>query len=85
MPEVRAAEPVLWRATFTHRDHLTQGETCGSCHAGGEGEAAWSVETSRESGDLNFKGVASCQECHTRGRVSDACQKCHDYHPPARP
>jgi len=85
MPEARPAEPVLWRATFTHRDHLTQGETCASCHSGGEGKATWSVETSRDSGDLNFKGVDSCRECHTRGRVSDDCQKCHEYHPPAKP
>jgi hypothetical protein len=82
---VRAAEPVLWRATFTHRDHLTQGETCASCHSGGEGDAAWSVETSDEAADLNFKGVDSCRECHDSGRVSDACQKCHNYHPPSKP
>jgi hypothetical protein len=85
MTAVAAAEPVLWRATFTHRDHLTQGESCASCHAGGEGEGAWSIETSGDSSELNFRGVASCRECHRSGRAADDCQKCHDYHPPATP
>jgi len=82
---VAAAEPALWRATFTHRAHLTQGESCASCHRGERAGTAWSIETSADATELNFKGVASCRECHRSGKTSSDCQKCHNYHPPARP
>ncbi len=57
MTPVAAAEPVLWRARFAHRDHLTQGEPCTSCHSGERGGQSWSIETSELSPELNFKGV----------------------------
>jgi hypothetical protein len=83
--EASAAESVLWRARFTHRDHLTQGEVCTSCHADADAPEPWSIETSDESSELNFKGVDSCRECHRPGQADDRCQKCHDYHPPSVP
>jgi hypothetical protein len=85
MADASAADAVLWRARFTHRDHLTQGEVCTHCHADGNAPEPWSIETSGESSELNFKGVNSCRECHRPGQADDGCQKCHDYHPPAVP
>ena len=84
MKPVAAAEPVLWRARFAHRDHLTQGEACTNCHSGERDGQTWSIETSDLAPELNFKGVASCQECHRSGQIADSCQTCHDYHPPDR-
>ena len=84
MAKVSAAKPALWRATFTHKDHLTKGEACASCHVGGEG-GSQPVAKSAQSSDLWFKGVKSCRECHRRGQASEACQHCHDYHPRAAP
>jgi predicted CXXCH cytochrome family protein len=83
--KVSVAKPVLWRATFTHKEHLTKGETCGSCHSGTRAGKQWSVETSGQSADLNFKGVDSCRECHRPGQAGQDCQKCHNYHPPVVP
>jgi hypothetical protein len=67
---------VLVRSTFAHSPHLKQAE-CARCHAG--------VELSKKSSDLNFKGVASCRECHTRGETREDCAFCHTYHPPVAP
>lgn len=81
-PEVRAAEPVLRRATFTHRAHLTRGEACASCHSAPAGsKPAWSIETSGFSEDLSFRGVESCRACHGGGGAGQACLECHRYHP----
>ena len=73
---VSAARPVLVRATFVHAPHLLQAD-CSRCHAG--------VEKSKLSSDLNFKGIASCRECHGYGRARQECQSCHRYHPPVAP
>ena len=73
---VAPARPVLVRSTFVHGPHLLQAE-CSRCHAG--------VELSKKSSDLNFKGVASCQECHAPGRTREDCASCHKYHPPVSP
>jgi hypothetical protein len=70
------AQRVLVRSTFVHGPHLLQAE-CSRCHAG--------VEASKKSSDLNFEGVASCQECHQPSRVKDDCGSCHKYHPPVAP
>jgi hypothetical protein len=67
---------VLVRSTFAHAPHLKQAE-CGSCHAG--------VEKSKKSIDLNFAGVASCQQCHTGSKSRDDCSSCHTYHAPVAP
>jgi hypothetical protein len=67
---------VLVRSTFAHDPHLKQAE-CARCHAG--------VEASKLSADLNFKGVASCQECHAPRATRDNCATCHRYHPPVAP
>jgi hypothetical protein len=67
---------VLVRSTFAHGPHLKQAD-CARCHAG--------VEQSKKSSDLNFKGVASCRECHTRGETREDCAYCHRYHPPVAP
>jgi hypothetical protein len=85
MASVRAADPVLRRARFVHRQHLTKGEVCASCHTGGAGAKAWSIETSGASEELNFKGIDSCRECHRPKGASDACLECHRYHPEALP
>jgi len=73
---VAPAGRVLVRSTFAHDPHLKQAE-CARCHAG--------VEKSKLSSDLNFKGVASCQECHAPRATSDTCVTCHRYHPPVAP
>ena len=85
MAPVHAAESVLWRARFTHRDHLTQGGTCRSCHTSQTAQPPWSIETSDDATEINFRGIDSCRECHRPGRASAGCQTCHDYHPPAQP
>lgn len=85
LPPVKAAKSVLWRATFQHREHLVKGETCASCHSGGQDASKWSVETSDKSSDLDFEGVARCRECHRSGEASTDCQECHHYHPPTVP
>jgi hypothetical protein len=76
LPRVSAARPVLVRSTFVHAPHLLQAD-CSRCHAG--------VEKSKLSSDLNFKGIASCRECHGFGRARQDCQSCHRYHPPVTP
>lgn len=78
---VKAAQPVLWRATFQHRPHLTRGESCGSCHSGSTAGKAWSIETSAASEDLSLRGIESCRECHRPRGARDACLECHRYHP----
>jgi hypothetical protein len=76
LARVSAARPVLVRSTFVHAPHLLQAD-CSRCHAG--------VEKSKLSKDLNFKGIASCRECHGSGRAKQDCQSCHRYHPPVAP
>jgi predicted CXXCH cytochrome family protein len=73
---VRAARPVLVRSQFVHQPHLLQAD-CVRCHAG--------IEASKVSSDLNFRGVQSCQECHTTRAARQDCLSCHRYHPPAVP
>jgi hypothetical protein len=73
---VRPAERVLVLSTFAHGPHLKQAE-CARCHEG--------IEKSKLSSDLNFKGVASCRECHARGATRADCATCHKYHPPVAP
>lgn len=80
---VAAARPVLWRAAFRHREHLTHGESCASCHAGTRAGSAFSVETSAQSSDLSLRGIDSCRECHRRGQATRDCRGCHDFHPRA--
>ncbi len=59
---VSVARPRLVRASFVHAPHLLQAD-CARCHAG--------VEQSKESADLNLKGIASCRDCH-RARAARA-------------
>jgi hypothetical protein len=73
---VRPAGRVLVRSTFAHGPHLKQAE-CARCHEG--------VEKSKLSADLNFKGVASCRECHASGQTRADCATCHKYHSPVAP
>jgi hypothetical protein len=73
---VRAANPVLVRATFVHAPHLLRTD-CAHCHAG--------VERSKRATELNFKGVETCQECHRPRSIRQDCQSCHRYHPRAMP
>jgi hypothetical protein len=75
LARVVAARPVLVRARFVHQPHLQVEGDCFRCHAG--------VDTSKLSKDLNFKGVASCRECHRGASVRQDCQTCHRYHPPS--
>lgn len=76
-----AARPVLWRATFRHREHLTHGESCASCHTGTRGARRYSIETSDQASDLSVQGVDGCRACHRAGGATRACQACHDFHP----
>ncbi len=76
LTRVAPARRVLVRSNFVHGPHLLQAE-CFRCHAG--------VERSKKSSDVNFKGVASCQECHAPGRTREDCASCHKYHPPVSP
>jgi len=91
------ARPVLTLAEFRHEAHLgaatpkagvlarmlgRQGPagtapsgSCESCHPG--------MKQSEEAQDLHLEGIASCRACHGVG-LSDKCQLCHRYHPPAR-
>lgn len=73
-----AARPVLVRARFEHQPHLlpVQGD-CYHCHG--------AIRQSKVSADLNFQGVQSCRECHKPRSVTQDCQTCHRYHPPAVP
>lgn len=78
MARPAAARPVLVRARFQHEPHLlpVQGD-CYHCHR--------AIRQSKVSADLNFGGVQSCRECHKPRSVSQDCQTCHLYHPPAVP
>ena len=78
MARPAAARPVLVRARFEHQPHLlpVQGD-CYHCHG--------AIQKSKVSADLNFGGVQSCRECHKPRSVSQDCQTCHRYHPPAVP
>jgi hypothetical protein len=77
LTRVRAAHPVMVRARFMHQPHLQVATDCNRCHAG--------IEASKVASDLNFKGVQSCQECHSAGSARQDCLSCHRYHPPAVP
>jgi hypothetical protein len=77
LDHVRAARPVMVRARFMHQPHLQVTADCNRCHAG--------IEASKLASDLNFKGVQSCQECHSAGSARQDCLSCHRYHPPAVP
>jgi hypothetical protein len=76
LAHVRPARPVLIHARFVHAPHLLQAD-CARCHAG--------IEKSQESSELNFKGIASCRECHRPRQVFTDCQSCHLYHSPVGP
>jgi hypothetical protein len=69
---VAAAEPVMPRAIFTHRPHVTQRD-CNACHA--------SAVRSDRSEDVNVPGLSNCQECHSPGQARADCAACHVYHP----
>jgi hypothetical protein len=91
------ARPVLTLAEFRHEAHLgaatpqagvlarmlgrggaagtAPSGSCESCHAG--------MKQSEEAQELHVEGIASCRACHGVG-LSDKCQLCHRYHPPAR-
>jgi cytochrome c3-like protein len=73
---VRAARPVLVRASYIHEPHLLQAD-CARCHAG--------IEASKVSKDLNFKGIQSCRECHKAFEARQDCRECHRFHPKAVP
>lgn len=75
---VVAARRVMTRANFVHEPHVlaVQGD-CLRCHP--------TIPASKLSKDINFKGLASCQECHGSGAVGSECLTCHRYHPPAVP
>lgn len=92
------ARPILTLAEFRHEPHLgastpragvlarmlgrgaaavdaAPSGSCESCHPG--------MKQSEEAQELHLKGIASCRACHGVG-LSDQCQLCHRYHPPAR-
>jgi hypothetical protein len=80
LARVRAAQPVLVRAKFIHQPHLLQAD-CARCHS--DPGKTWSIEKSGSSGDLNFRGIQSCQECHKSRAVRQDCLTCHTYHAPS--
>jgi hypothetical protein len=80
LARVRAAQPVLVRAKFIHQPHLLQAD-CVRCHS--DPDKSWSIEKSGSSGDLNFRGIQSCQECHRSRAVRQDCLTCHTYHAPS--
>jgi len=74
-PEIaKSAIPVKWmtHAKFEHRAH--QLVTCTACHA--------QAKTSNNTADVLLPGIATCQKCHSGGRVAaeTRCSECHDYH-----
>jgi predicted CXXCH cytochrome family protein len=74
-PEIpKSAIPVRWmtHAKFDHDAH--QLVTCTECH----GQA----RTSNNTADVLLPGIATCQKCHSGGRIAadSRCSECHDYH-----
>jgi hypothetical protein len=72
------AKPIRWRRVyeipsfvfFSHRTHLSAGNTCEDCH----GAVAQRETLSRET-DISMKG---CMTCHTIKKASNDCTTCHD-------
>ncbi len=74
-PEIpKSAIPVRWmtHAKFDHNAH--QLVTCTECHA--------QAKTSNYTADVLLPGIATCQRCHSGGRIAadSRCSECHDYH-----
>jgi hypothetical protein len=85
---LRYQEPLLAKSRFLHRPHLwlqatdfpdadARGGSCGSCHV--------SILRSNQAEPIHFTGVDSCRVCHNPGDVGQACQTCHNFHPPLKP
>jgi hypothetical protein len=55
---------------FSHRTHLTAGNTCADCH----GQVAQRAQLFRET-DISMGG---CMNCHREKKVSIDCNFCHD-------
>lgn len=55
---------------FSHRSHLTAGNTCAECH----GPVAEREQLHRE-GDISMGG---CMACHTKKKASNDCSFCHE-------
>jgi hypothetical protein len=92
---VGAAEPIMKRAIFKHRPHLSA-TSCVTCHGSaisGErvipeltvapGTPAAKTIGSTLAIDLNSPGVATCQTCHKSSGARQECGVCHIYHPPS--
>jgi hypothetical protein len=86
---VGAAEPVMSRAVFTHKPHLSA-TNCVTCHDGVINVArpvpdtpTASLRGSTLAMELNSPGVATCQKCHTSSGARQDCAACHIYHPPS--
>ena len=56
--------------SFSHRSHLTAGNTCADCH----GQVKERERLYRE-GDISMKG---CVNCHSAKNASTDCTYCHD-------
>lgn len=74
-PEIlKSSIPAQWmkHAKFDHRAH--QLVTCTECHA--------QAKTSNNTSDVLLPGIATCQKCHSGGRIAaeTRCSECHDYH-----
>src|SRR5579862_8733657 len=74
-PEIlKAAISVRWmtHAKFDHNAH--QLVACTECHA--------QARTSNKTADVLLPGIATCQRCHSGGRIAadTRCSECHDYH-----
>jgi hypothetical protein len=84
---VGAAEPVMKRAVFNHRPHLTA-TSCVTCHSSvisGE-RTVPAIPGAKTVGstlaiDLNSPGVGTCQTCHKSSGARQDCAVCHVYHP----
>jgi hypothetical protein len=55
---------------FSHRAHLTSGNTCAECH----GPVAEREQLHRE-GDISMGG---CMACHSKKKASNDCSFCHE-------
>ena len=82
---VQADQSVLRRARFDHGPHVIQ-RGCLDCHeripvAGHAGNRR-RVSANLDSATIqNVPGIATCQQCHAEGLVSDRCVTCHEFHP----
>jgi len=68
---VRAAQPTLTSARFTHAPHVIQ-TGCVTCHA--------SAATSTLAADVNLPAIQTCRSCHDGERARATCVTCHRYH-----